>query len=380
MEVYLDNSATTKPIKEAVDMAVTAMEEYYGNPSSLHKLGIKVEQLLKYGKEIIAKSLGCNDDEIFFTSGATESNNTAILGTASATVRRGKTIVTTTIEHPSVMDTVKLLEEKGYKIKRLMPEGKDGTYTPMQFFNAVDDDTVLVSVMMVNNETGLVQPVKEIAKAVKQKNSNTVFHTDAVQGYMKMPIKLKNTDIDLLSASGHKIGAPKGIGILYKKKSCRILPIIHGGGQQNNLRSGTEPVPMIAALTAAVKVGTEKLTDNQKHYAELKKHLTDRLEAVDGVKINSTSNCADHIVNISVYGIRSEIMLHFLESKEIYVSSGSACSKGGHSYVLDALGIDRLSADEALRISFCPNTTTQMLDSFIDALKDGIANLAKQRK
>lgn len=379
LEIYLDNSSTTKPIEEVLYVLNSSIFKYYGNPSSLHTKGIEAERLIKDAREVIASVLGVSENEIYFTSGATESNNLAILGTAEATIRRGKTIVTTAIEHPSVMDCLNYLEKKGYIIKRLLPENESNEYTAKQFYDAVDEDTVLVTAMMVNNETGLILPVNEIAKAVKQKNMNTYFHTDAVQGFMKIPVKLKNSDIDMLSLSGHKIGAIKGIGVLYKKRRTRILPIIHGGGQQDNLRSGTEPVPAILALSKAVEVNDKNLKVNMNYYKELNQYLADKLCDIKEISINSNDNCANHILSFSVYGIRSEIMLHFLEESDIYVSSGSACSKGKQSYVLEGLGISKEAGDETLRVSFCPSTSKDMLDIFVEKLKEGIKSLVKQR-
>lgn len=375
--IYLDNSATTKPCKEAIAASLFAMENEFGNPSSLHKAGFAAQKLCEKAREQLAAALSCDESEILFTSGATESNNLALIGTALAKNKRKRTIVTTAIEHPSVDDCLKSLESEGYIVKRLEPV--DGEYTPAQFAEAVDDDTFLVSAMLVNNETGLILPISQIAKAVKKKKHDVVFHTDMVQGFLKLPQKYVTPDIDLISISGHKTYAPKGIGALYVKKGVRLVPIIHGGGQQGGIRSGTESVPLISAFGAAAEAANAALKENSKHYKALKSELCKRLIDIEGVTVNSGNSCAPHIVSISVYGIRSEIMLHFLESRDIFVSSGSACSKGAHSHVLDRFIQDKLAADETLRISFSPETQKSDLEALAEAIIEGINTLAKQR-
>ena len=378
MECYLDNSATTKPCKEAVEACVSAMETEYGNPSSLHGMGYRAEQTVTRAKEQLAAALSCTAAEILFTSGATESNNLALFGAAEAGIRRGRTILTTAVEHPSVLETAAELERRGFTVKRLLP-GEDGRYTAEQFADAVDSDTVLVSCMMVNNETGLILPVEEIARAVKRKNAQTLVHVDGVQGFLKIPVKLKTSSIDLRSVSGHKVRAPKGIGALYVKRGVRLIPRMFGGGQQGGLRSGTEPVPVIAAFGAAVEAQKDAVSASRERYAALKGRLLTGCEKISGVSIHSGEECAPHIVSLSVYGIRSEVMLHFLEQYAIYVSSGSACAKGKQSYVLEALGIDRRESDETLRVSFGAETTEAMIDEFLLRLEEGSRSLARQR-
>lgn len=378
MEIYLDNSATTKPCKEAVEAAVLAMEVVYGNPSSLHRKGFEAEKKMNEARADIASALSCDPSEILFTSGATESNNLALFGAAEAKKRRGNKILISAIEHPSVLEAAEELGKRGYEIVQIRPD-ENGAYTPDCFAKETDANTILVSVMTVNNETGLILPVEAIAKAVKRKNPEVLFHTDAVQAFLKVPIKLKNSAIDLMSISGHKVYAPKGIGALYIKKGVRVIPQIHGGGQQNNLRSGTESVPLIAAFGAAAKVGKRDLMKNREHYAKLKMHLEQAVETVPQIRIHRMMPAAPHIVSMAVYGIRSETMLHYLEQEGIYVSSGSACAKGKHSYVLSALGIDKMTSDETLRISFSPETTEEMLDALVNRIKTGIDVLAKQR-
>lgn len=376
MEIYLDNSATTKPFDEAIEACVYAMKEEYGNPSSLHKRGFLAEKLLDSSKIEISKALVCQPNEIYFTSGATESNNLAIIGAANAHKRKGNKIITSAIEHPSVKEAMAYLSSQGFEIIEVMPN-KNGKYDIIDFINLVDEKTILISLMYVNNETGLILPVFDIAKKTKIKNPNVIIHVDAVQAFMKIPIKLKNSFIDLMSISGHKVYAPKGIGALYIKKGVRILSQTYGGAQQGGIRSGTESIPLISAFSAAVKKQNNNIKENLEHYKNLKDYLIKKLKEIEDVKINSCEDSAPHIINISVDKIRSEVMLHYLEQFYIYVSSGSACSRGKQSYVLTALGFEKDRIDTSIRISFGLETTNEMLDVFVDKLKDGINTLAK---
>lgn len=376
-EIYLDNSATTKPCDAAISACIQAMEQNYGNPSSLHRKGFEAEQLVTKAKQELAKALSCEPNEILFTSGATESNNLAIVGSVHANKRKGNKIITTAIEHPSVKEAMQMLEQQGFIVQEILPR-EDGTYHEMDFFQEVDEKTVLVSCMWVNNETGLILPVEKIAKAAKRKNPNTIVHVDAVQGFLKLPIKLKNSGIDLLSVSGHKVYAPKGIGTLYCKKGIRLIPQTFGGNQQNGIRSGTEATPLIAAFGAAVESQREQVLERAEHYQQLRSYLVERLNEIPDVHINSVlEHSASHIINISIANIRSEVMLHFLEQYGIYVSSGSACAKGKQSYVLSALHLEKEFTDTAIRISFSPDTTIKQLDCFIEHIKEGINTLAK---
>lgn len=377
-EIYLDNSATTKVSAASANAVVKMMTEDYGNAASLHRKGYEAEQTLISAKKTFASLLSCREDEIYFTSGATESNNMALQGAAEAGKRRGKKIVITAIEHASVLETAAYLERCGYEIVKIYPN-EQGEFSPIDFFHAVDEKTILVSAMMVNNETGLMLPVLEIAKAVKRKNPKTLFHTDAVQGFLKQPLRLKNSEIDLLSASGHKVYAPKGIGLLYIKKGVRITPLFYGGGQQNGIRVGTDSLPLIAGFEAAVKEYLPRQKEYAEHYQKLREHLLNRLSEIPEISINSNEHCVPYIVNISVAKIRSEVMLHFLEQSQIYVSSGSACSKGAKSHVLSALGLENERIDTALRISFSKGTTAEQLDILADRLCLGIASLAKMK-
>ncbi|WMJ22123.1 cysteine desulfurase family protein [Paludicola sp. MB14-C6] len=379
-EIYLDNSATTKPCDAAITACVQAMQQDYGNPSSLHRKGFEAEKVVIKAKQELAKALFCEPSEILFTSGATESNNLAVVGSVLANKRKGNKIVTTAIEHPSVKETMKMLQQQGYIIKEVFPR-EDGAFYEMDFFDEVDDQTVLVSCMWVNNETGLILPIEKIAKAVKRKNPNTVVHVDAVQGFLKLSIKLKNNEIDLLSMSGHKVYAPKGIGALYIKKGIRLVPQTFGGNQQSGIRSGTEPTPLIAAFGAAVASQREQISAVKERYQQLKDYFVEKLAEIPEVHINTKlDNSAPHILNISIANIRSEVMLHYLEQYGIYVSSGSACAKGKQSYVLAAFGLEKEYTDTAIRISFSPDITIQQLDYVTEQLKEGINTLAKIKR
>ena len=362
--IYLDNAATTKPCVETADVILSAMRNSFGNASSLHGMGIRSEKIIASAKKTLLAKLG--EGDIVFTSGATESNNTALIGAAETYRRSGDRIVTTAIEHPSVANVMTKLEDRGFHVERLAP--KDHPDLVQALADAVDDRTVLVSCMAVNNETGFANDVKRLYNLVKRKNPKTIVHIDAVQGFLKVPL-----DGDLISISGHKIHASKGIGALYIKKGIRIFPLLAGGGQQKNLRSGTEPVELIAGLEAAVKAyrGTAE------HFGALKSHLIEGLSQLGGITVNSGDGCVPNIVNFSVEGVRSEIMLHSLEEREIYVSSGSACSKGKTSGVLAAFGIPDKLADSAIRVSMCADTTKADIDALLEGIKAGIARFRR---
>ena len=363
---YLDNSATTKPCAESEACLLKALREDWGNPSSLHSLGINAESIVNSCKKTISKILSCREDELFFTSGGTEANNIAILGAAISRQKRGRRIVTTSIEHPSVGATMKSLEEKGFEVIYLKP-GADGSVSPEDLYAAINDKTILVSVMLVNNETGAIQPVKCIADAVKKANAPALIHTDAVQAFGKMPINPSSLGVDLLTASGHKIHAPKGIGLLYKKKGVTISPTVFGGGQQLGVRPGTEPVPLIAALDGAAKALLSSLGTDKK-IIELNNYTKALLEKIPEVVINSPENSLPYILNISLPGYRSETVLHFLDSLGVIVSSGSACSKGKLSDVLSEMGLPINRVDSALRISFSRFNTEEDADRLVEGL------------
>ena len=364
--VYLDNSATTKPCTSAIDGVLNALENCWGNPSSLHRLGVESEMAVTETREAVAKTLGCRADEVYFTSCGTESNNTALICGARARKKRGNKIVTTALEHPSVLETLKSLEDEGFEIVKIMPDGS-GNISREKIFEAIDKNTILVSIMLVNNETGAIFPVDAVRRAVESCGSNALIHCDAVQAFGKMPIDVKKLGVDMLSLSGHKIHGPKGIGALYIKKGVAIKPYITGGGQERGMRSGTESVPLICGLHGAIdELG------NIKSQLEKMKTLRDfavkTLTETGIVTINSPDDALPYILNISLEGYRSETLLHFLESMNIFVSSGSACAKGEGSYVLTSQGLSRGRIDSALRISFSRYST----EDDIIALRDGL--------
>lgn len=366
---YFDNAATTKVLPQAAKVAFEAMTVEYGNPSSLHRMGFTAEMLLKESRRTVAKAIGCHEKELYFTSGATEGNNLALFGAANAKKRQGNHIVTTQIEHPSVSNAINQLEKEGFLVTRISP--KNGVYHPDDFANAVTEQTVLVSSMFVNNETGLLLPIAEIAATVKRKNPKTLIHVDAVQAFCKIPFSVNHMPIDLLTFSGHKIHAPKGIGGLYLRSGVRILPRSFGGGQENGLRPGTESVPLIASLAKSVELIHPLIQENLSHYKLLKETATKQLSELSGISFHTDSNCVPYILNFSVLGIRSEILLHFLESKGFCVSSGSACSKGKQSGILHSLGYSDKEADSAIRISFSRENTVEEISALVTAIEKG---------
>ena len=372
MEIYLDNCATTRVCDEAAAACLRVMTEDYGNPSSLHKKGMEAENILTSARRQIGKMLGCDGDCVYFTGSATESNNLAILGAAAANPRGGKTIVTTTVEHPSVAKTVEYLEEQGDTVRRIAPK-PDGNFDPQDFLDAVDGDTLLLTFMMVNNEMGTVLPYQAVIPALKKKYPRLLIHMDAVQGFAKFPLSVKRLDIDLLTFSGHKLYAPKGIGVLYVKKGVRLKPVIHGGGQEKGLRSGTHAVQLAAGLQEALALCDRNRAAFQAHYAALNQRLREGVAKLEDVLVNSPENGAPHLLNLSVMGVPSEIMLHFLETKGIYVSSGSACAKGAKSSVLAAYGLPDERIKSALRVSFSKDSAPEDIDALLEALAEGIA-------
>lgn len=374
MSIYLDNAATTKPCDAAVNAAVEAMTVNFGNPSSLHRAGLDAQLAVDKARKIISSSLSASAENIFFTSGATESNNLAIRGACSAYGKKRRKIVSSSVEHASVAETLNALEKDGFEVVRVSPRS-DGQFYAEDFLSACDEQTVLITIMCVNNETGYILPVKETFSAVKRKFPEIITHTDCVQAYMKIPVKASAINADLLSISGHKVHAPKGIGALYIKKGVRVIPIVTGGKQEKGIRSGTESVPLICAFGAAVENLNKTISERYEKVTELKKILLNQVAEIDGVTVNSRDDASPYIVNISAAGKRSEIMLHYLESRGIYVSSGSACSKGQQSGVLGEFGITGKNADSALRISMTAETTEDEITEFVRALKEGIENI-----
>ncbi len=374
MTIYLDNAATTKPCQEAVDAAVRAMTLFYGNPSSLHRAGLEAQLEMDKARKNIAKSLGTDSGNIIFTSGATESNNLAIRGAAAAYGRRKKKIVASAVEHASVDETLSALESIGFEVIRV-PAREDGRYYAVDFIQECDDKTCLLTMMSVNNETGYIMPVKETFSAVKRRFPEIITHSDCVQAYMKIPINAAALNADLISISGHKVHGVKGVGALYIKKGVRVLPIVTGGKQEKGIRSGTESVPLICAFSAAVEKLMPTIAERYQSAEELKGQLLEKLAGIDGVTLNSPEDGSPYVINISAAGKRSEIMLHYLESKGIYVSSGSACSKGQQSGVLGVFGITGKAADSALRISISAETRSEELEIFARSLRNGIADV-----
>lgn len=380
MPIYLDNAATTRPCEPAVSAVFQNMVEDYGNPSSLHKLGLAAEQNVTEARKAVAAALVCDPQCVTFTSGATECNNTAIFGAAKNYGKRKKKIVVSAIEHPSVSEPIKYLEEKeGFEVVRIKPT-RGGEISPEDFIEAVDENTCLVSCMLVNNETGAIQPVRRIFSQIKRNFPECVTHCDAVQGFMKMPIKSAEIFADVIVVSGHKVHAVKGVGAMYIRKGIRIAPLLLGGGQEKNLRSGTESVPLIAGFGAAIRALMPTVGVAHENAEQITAYLLKKLSKLDYVTVNSTAeNTSPYITNFSVEGIRSEIMLHYLESKDIYVSSGSACSKGAHSSVLTAMGVSDKLADSAIRVSICRTTTMGEIDVLVTALQEGYQKLAKSK-
>lgn len=373
-EIYLDNSATTRVCKAAADKALYMMTECYGNPSSLHSKGFAAEREMAAARESIAERLGAQPGEIYFTSGGTESDNLAILGAAHAKRRSGSRIVTTAIEHPAVLNTMAQLEKEGFEVVYVQPEA-DGNIPAEKFAAAIDAKTILVSVMAVNNETGAVLPLKEIAGIIKRRRSPALFHTDAVQAFCKQPLSMKKLGVDLISVSGHKLHAPKGVGALAVRSGVRILPHSFGGGQERGLRPGTEGVPQICAFGAAVRAMPAE-REAEETVRAVRNHLLERLAEMPEVTLNSPENAVPYIVNLSAGRVRAETMLHFLAERGIYVSSGSACGKAKPSHVLAAMGLVKDRIETSLRVSLSAENTREEIDAFADALLLGMRTLS----
>ncbi|MBR2284388.1 MAG: cysteine desulfurase [Ruminococcus sp.] len=368
--IYLDNAATTKPCPEAVSAAAKAMTECFGNPSSLHRMGLDAQLLLDSARRTVADSLGTESGCIYFTSGATESNNLALRGASAAYGRKRKKIVASSVEHASVEETLQALERAGFEVVRISPA--DGRFSAADFVNACDDDTVLLTMMYVNNENGYILPVPEVFSAVKRRYPHIITHTDCVQAYMKLPVSARRLNAELISLSGHKIHGGKGCGVLYIRKGVRVLPVVTGGGQEKGIRSGTEGVPMAAAMGAAVAALAPGISERWERAVQLREKLVSLMSEIPGVEINSPEDGSPYVMSISAAGKRSEIMLHYLEQRDIYVSSGSACSRGAQSGVPEQFGITGKRADSILRVSITAETTPQELEEFAQALRDGI--------
>lgn len=375
--IYLDNAATTKPCDEAVEAVLKGLK-CFGNPSSLHSLGLEAENLLNEQREAVADAIGAQAKEIFFTSGATESSNTAIFGAFAAHGKRKRRIVTTSVEHPSVANPINKLEQQGCEVIRLSPD-ENGQISPEAVLDAVNEDTFLVSMMLVNNEVGAVFDVGGSFALIKKKYPQVVTHCDCVQGFMKIPFTVKKLGADLISLSGHKIYAPKGVGALYVKSGVHIPPFMLGGGQEKGFRSGTESVPLICGFGAAVRVLSDKVEINLERARGVQAHLIEKCAENGGIAVNFAHG-SPYITSISVEGLKSEVLLHFLEKKGIFVSSGSACSKGKKSSVIKEFRVPEKLSDSVLRISISAATTNEDIDALIGAIGEAQGSLARIKK
>ncbi len=380
MEVYLDNSATTRSFDEVVALMNRIMCEDYGNPSSLHRKGVQAENHVRYAKSVIAGNLKVNEKEIFFTSGGTEADNLAIIGAARAACRSGRHLITTQIEHPAVLQTMKYLESEDFRVTYL-PVDEKGCIRLEDLERAITGETILVSIMHTNNEVGSLQPIAQAGALIKKMNPRILFHVDAVQGYGKFKIHPKKLKIDMMSVSGHKIHGPKGVGFLYVDEKVKIKPILFGGGQQSGIRSGTENVPGIAGMAKAVELIYNDLDGEVEKLYHLKKAFVEGLQKLDGIVVNGWADeqGAPHIVSVSVSGVRSEVLLHALEDKGIYVSAGSACSakKPQPSATLQAMGVKKELLESTIRFSFSVFTTMEEIQYTLQAMYDIIPLLRK---
>ena len=380
MEVYLDNSATTRCFPEVAELMKQIMCEDYGNPSSLHRKGVQAENHLRTAKETIAKILKVNEKELLFTSGGTESDNLALIGSAHANCRRGKHLITTSIEHPAILQTMKYLEEEGYRVTYL-PVDEKGCIRLEDLQRAITGETILVSIMYTNNEVGSQQPIAQAGALIKKMNPQILFHVDAVQGFGKARIYPKKMNIDMLSVSGHKIHGPKGVGFLYVDSHVKLKPIVFGGGQQGGMRSGTENVPGIAGIAKAAQIMYANYDQDMEKLYNLKKCFIEGVKKIDQVIVNGP-DCMDgapHIVSVSFSGVRSEVLLHSLEDKGIYVSAGSACSahKPQPSATLMAMGVPKDLLSSTIRFSFSVFTTMEEINYTLETLYDIIPMLRK---
>ncbi len=374
--VYLDNSATTQVCRAAADKAYELMTKTYGNPSSLHTMGYQAEQELTAARRAVAKLLGVQPEELYFTSGGTEANNLAVLGSVAAHPHNGRHIVTTAVEHSSVAAACDRLEQQGYEVTRLTPD-KSGTLTPQQIADACRPDTVLVAVMLVNNETGARFPLEQAVPAIRRCSPKAHIHCDGVQAAGKLPLQVGRWGFDSFTASAHKIHGPKGCGVLYLRRGVRVIPRNIGGKQESSIRCGTEAAPLIAAFGVAA-AQLPPPAQQLAHYDQLRQRLLSRLGDDPAIRFHLPQGGVPYIIHLSVPGLRSETMLHFLAQREIYVSSGSACAKGAKSPVLTALGLPAAEIDSALRISLCRDNSAEDMDRFADALIDAMTQLARR--
>ena len=376
--IYLDNSATTAPCEQAVSAVVSSLTDTYANPSSLYSIGAQASRMMEQSRENIAGFLGCSAEELYFTSGGTEANNIALQGAFYANYRNGSKVVTTATEHPSVLNTLReLCRKNSVELVELMPDST-GAVSKEAIFDAIDDKTFLVSIMLVNNEVGAINPVLEARNAIARSKAPALLHSDCVQAFGKLKLSPKTLGVDLLTVSAHKVHGPKGVGALFVKKGTRLTPVIFGGGQEKGIRPGTQPTAFIDGFSAAVTALRQANTDIES-IREIRDYATQKLTALDDVFINSSPDALPYIINLSVLGYRSEVMLRFLSGLGIYVSSGSACAKGKRSYVLTSMGVSAKRIDSALRISFSRYTQKSDIDALVDGIAQGQANLLKSK-
>lgn len=376
-EAYLDNSATTPVCRQAAEKVMEIMTENYGNPSSLHTKGIEAQRALEEARSALAGALKCRADELTFTSGATEANNLALLGGAYARRRRGNRVVISAVSHSSVMEAAAQLEKEGFEVIRIGTDAH-GRINPEEFAAAITPDTILTSMELVNNETGAIQPVACMARAVKRVKSPALIHVDAVQAFGKIPVSPQKLGAHLLSVSAHKIRGPKGVGALYVLHGTHLLPRVYGGEQERKLRPGTEALPLIGGFGAAVQA-LPPLSEGTAHAQRLRTLLLERLGTMEGITVNSPEDGLPYILNFSVPGIRSETMLHHLARNGVYVSSGSACARGHKSHVLTAMKLDNDRIDSAIRVSFGHQNTEEDVLQLADALQTGLDTLTRRR-
>ncbi len=373
MFAYFDNSATTRPCPEAVEAVTAAMTECWGNPSSLHDLGIAAHRRVEEARRSVAKALGAEPDRVFFTSGGTEADNWAIFAAAKKLGKRGRHIVTTQIEHHAVLHPMQRLEEQGFEVTYLAPDAL-GNVTPEALRAALRPDTVLVSVMMVNNEVGSVMPIQSMAKLVHRLCPNALFHTDAVQGFLKVPFRASSLDADLISVSSHKVHGPKGAGAIYVRRGLSLPPLLHGGGQESGLRSGTEAVPNILGFGAACEAAAKTLREDLVRENALKELAVRRLSEIPGVVLNG-SHAAPHVVSFAIPGVRSQGIINCLQDRNVFVSAGSACAKGHRSHVLEAMGLAPEIIDGAVRASLSRFTTAEEVEALAEAVREAAERL-----
>lgn len=380
MNVYFDNSATTKPYYEVIEAVSKGMKEYFGNPSSLHKIGMNCEKRLNEAREYFASTIKCNKEEIYFTSGGSEGNNLILKGL----LKPGHHFITTAFEHHSIISTCKQLEEKGVKVTYLDVDS-EGRISLEDLEEAITKDTVLVSIMQVNNEIGVIQDIEAIGKLIKERSSRAKFHVDAVQGYGKLPIDVNKSNVDFLTVASHKIHGPKGVGFIYIKKGIILNSLISGGSQEKGIRAGTENLPGIIGFEKAAQMTFEEMESRYDKVLELKKYFVERLNEIKDIRVNGEiDGFSPYILNVSFLGVRAEVLLHLLEEQNIYVATGSACtskSSAAHgSYVIKSLGLSNKEVESAIRFSFSYENTKEEVDYTIDVLKKSLMFLRRVKR